>query len=95
MAKLKTGRHTSALKEARKTEKRTARNTSVKSQIKTAVKRVEAAVKKSDAKAAQEQLNIAFSQWDKAAKRNVIHASAAANQKARLAKKVSSLSKAG
>ena len=33
MAKLKTGRHTSALKEARKTEKRTARNAAMKSKI--------------------------------------------------------------
>ena len=31
MAKLKTGRHTSALKEARKAEKRTARNAAMKS----------------------------------------------------------------
>ncbi|MDR1942317.1 MAG: 30S ribosomal protein S20 [Endomicrobium sp.] len=92
MAKLKTGRHTSALKEARKTKKRTERNISVKSKIKTSVKRVEAAVKKNDAKLAQEQLNIAFSQWDKAAKRNIIHKKASSNQKARLAKKVAALS---
>jgi small subunit ribosomal protein S20 len=93
MAKLKTGRHMSALKEVRKTEKRTERNASVKSKIKTSVKKVEAAVKKNDAKLAQEQLDIAFSEWDKAAKRNVIHKKAADNQKARLAKKVASLSK--
>ena len=35
MAKLKTGRHTSALKEARKAAKRTDRNYSTKSKIKT------------------------------------------------------------
>ena len=93
MAKLKTGRHTSALKEARKTKKRTVRNASVKSQIKTSVKKVESAIKKNDAKLAQEQLNKVFSEWDKAAKRNVIHKSAAANKKARLAKKVAALSK--
>jgi len=93
MAKLKTGRHTSALKEARKTKKRTARNVSIKSKIKTAVKKVEDAVKKKDAKLAQQELNTAFSEWDKAAKKNIIHKSAASNQKARLAKQVSALSK--
>ena len=93
MAKLKTGRHTSALKEARKTVKRTERNFAVKSKIKTMVKKVESAVKNKDAKLAQEQLNIAFSEWDKAAKRNVIHSKAAANQKARLSKLVSGISK--
>lgn len=93
MAKLKTGRHTSALKEARKAEKRTERNAALKSKIKTTVKRVEEAVKNNDAKLAQERLNTAFSQWDKAAKKNVIHYKAAANQKARLSKKVSALSK--
>ncbi|MCL1971574.1 MAG: 30S ribosomal protein S20 [Endomicrobia bacterium] len=93
MAKLKTGRHTSALKEARKAVKRTERNVTVKSKIKTTVKKVESAVKNKDAKLAQEQLNIAFSEWDKAAKRNVIHSKAASNQKARLSKLVSGMSK--
>ena len=68
MAKLKTGRHTSALKEARKAKKRTVRNTATKSKIRTAIKRVETAVKNNDVKVALEQLAVAFSQWDKAAK---------------------------
>jgi small subunit ribosomal protein S20 len=93
MAKLKTGRHTSALKEARKTEKRTERNISVKSKIKTTVKKVETAVKNKDVNLAKEQLNAAFSEWDKAAKRNVIHSKAASNQKARLSKLVAGISK--
>jgi len=93
MAKLKTGRHTSALKEARKAEKRTARNAAIKSQIKTAVKKVEAAIKKGDAKLALEQLKSLASQWDKAAKRNVIHKKAASNQQARLAKQVAKMGK--
>jgi len=91
MAKLKTGRHTSALKEARKAVKRTERNVSVKSKIRSVAKKVEAAVKNKDAKLAQEQLNTAFSEWDKAAKRNVIHYKAASNQKARLAKLVAGM----
>jgi len=93
MAKLKTGRHTSALKEARKASKRTERNAAIKSTIKTAVKKVETAVKNNDLKAAQEALKAVFSQWDKAAKKNIIHFKASANQKARLSKKVASLSK--
>ncbi len=91
MAKLKTGRHTSALKEARKTKKRTERNFAVKSKIRTMVKKVETAVKNKDVKSAQEQLSVAFSEWDKAAKRNVIHSKSAANQKARLSKIVAGM----
>lgn len=91
MAKLKTGRHTSSLKEARKTVKRTQRNVSVKSEMRTAIKKVEEAKKKNDKKAAQEALNKVFSQLDKAAKRNVIHYKAAANKKARLSKKVAAV----
>ena len=93
MAKLKTGRHTSALKEARKSVKRTERNAALKSKIKTSVKKVESAVKNKDAKLAQEQLNTAFSEWDRAAKKNIIHSKAASNQKARLSKLVAGLSK--
>jgi small subunit ribosomal protein S20 len=91
MAKLKTGRHTSALKEARKTVKRTVRNASIKSGIKTAVKKVEEAVNKKDTTAAAVELKKAFSAWDTAAKRKIIHYKAAANQKARLSKRVAGL----
>jgi small subunit ribosomal protein S20 len=93
MAKLKTGRHTSALKEARKTEKRTLRNNSVKSAIRTAVKKVEDLVKKNDLEGAKAELSKLFSVWDKASKRKVVHKKAADNQKARLSKKVAKLSK--
>jgi small subunit ribosomal protein S20 len=92
MAKLKTGRHTSAIKQSRKSKRAELRNQSVKSKIKTLVKKVEEAVSKKDKKLAQELLNIAFSEWDKAAKRNVIHSNAASNQKARLSRLVGSLS---
>ncbi|MCA6079611.1 30S ribosomal protein S20 [Candidatus Endomicrobiellum agilis] len=91
MAKLKTGRHTSALKEARKTIKRTARNSAIKSKIRTSVKKVEEAVRNKDAKAAQEQLTVVFSEWDKAAKKDVVHFKAASNQKARLSKLVAGM----
>ncbi|MDR2708815.1 MAG: 30S ribosomal protein S20 [Elusimicrobiota bacterium] len=93
MAKLKTGRHTSALKEARKTVKRTARNSSVKSSIRTAVKKVEDLIKKKDVQGSLDALRNVFSVWDKASKRNIVHKKAASNQKARLSKKVSAISK--
>ncbi|MHB9154410.1 MAG: 30S ribosomal protein S20 [Endomicrobiales bacterium] len=91
MAKLKTGRHTSALKEARKAIKREERNQSQESRIKTLAGKVESAVASKDKKLAQDLLKTAFSEWDRAAKKNVIHVNAANNQKARLAKLVSSL----
>ncbi|MDR3275219.1 MAG: 30S ribosomal protein S20 [Endomicrobium sp.] len=93
MAKLKTGRHTSALKEARKAEKRTERNTAVKSKIRTSIKRVEIAVKNNDVKTAQNCLTVAFSEWDRAAKNNVVHYRAASNQKARLSRLVAGIKK--
>lgn len=91
MAKLKTGRHTSSLKEARKAVKRTERNVNTKSKIKTMSKKVELAVKAKDVEGAKKALKVAFSEWDKAKKKNVIHKNAASNQKARLSKLVASL----
>ena len=91
MAKLKTGRHTSAIKQNRKANKNEIRNMSVRTKIKTLVKKVENAVAKKDKKLAQDLLKTAFSEWDKAAKRNVIHFNAASNQKARLSRLVNSL----
>ncbi|MDR3071173.1 MAG: 30S ribosomal protein S20 [Endomicrobium sp.] len=93
MAKLKTGRHTSAIKEARKAKKRTARNSSIKSKIRTSIKKVEESVKGNDIKVASERLATAFSQWDKAAKKNIVHHKAASNQKARLSKLVAGMKK--
>ncbi|MDR0485978.1 MAG: 30S ribosomal protein S20 [Elusimicrobiota bacterium] len=88
MAKLKTGRHTSSLKEARKAKKRTDRNVSVKSKIKTIIKKTKAAAANKDLPLAQDLLKSAFSELDKAAKKNVIHYKAAANKKARLSKAI-------
>ncbi|MDR0956272.1 MAG: 30S ribosomal protein S20 [Endomicrobium sp.] len=91
MAKLKTGRHTSAIKESRKAERRAKRNVAIKSKIKTMVKKVETAVKNKDIKVAEEQLAVAFSEWDRAAKKNVVHFKSASNQKARLSKLVAKI----
>jgi small subunit ribosomal protein S20 len=93
MTKLKTGRHTSALKEARKAEKKTKRNSSIKSKIKNTIKKVEDAIKKNDVKVALKQLTIAFSELDKSAKKNIVHSKVASNQKARLSKLVAKLKK--
>lgn len=90
MAKLKTGRHTSALKELRKSKKRAERNKSLKSKIKHLVKKVEGAVAKKDFQLASSVLKTAFSEWDKAVRNNLIHKNASANQKARLSKLVHS-----
>jgi small subunit ribosomal protein S20 len=91
MAKLKTGRHTGALKENRKSKSRTLRNTSQKSSLHTLMKKIEAAVVKKDEAAVKGFLKIAFSALDKAARCNVIHKNKAANQKARLSKLVRSI----
>lgn len=89
MAKLKTGRHTSALKEARKSKKRQQKNISVKSKIKTVIKKVIAACESKNFEAAKSALNEAFSVIDKAAKKKIIHKNTAARRKAKISKKVS------
>lgn len=92
MAKLKTGRHTSSLKERRKAVKRTEHNTSLKSRIHTLIKKFEEAAKK-DATQAQALLKTVFSELDKAARKNIIHKNLASNQKARLSKLIAGKSK--
>ena len=94
MAKLKTGRHTSALKERRKAIKREAQNTSVKSMLRTLIKKVEAAVAKKDVDLAKGLLKESFEAWDKAARRDIVHKNAAANKKSRLSKLVASIAPA-
>jgi small subunit ribosomal protein S20 len=93
MAKLKTGRHTSALKEARKNAKRRIQNTAVKHSLKTISKKIETAIQNKDLKTAKELLNEAFSKFDKAAKTNCIHKKKADRKKAQLASKLSSIEK--
>lgn len=91
MAKLKTGRHTSGLKELRKNIKRNKQNTSKKTLLKTLAKKVVSAVENKDKEKATKILNDAFSAFDKAAKTNTIHANKAARKKSQLAKKVADL----
>ena len=92
MAKLKTGRHTSALKASRQAVRHAEHNLQVRSKIRTLARKVEAAVAAKDAKSAKALLNEAFSAWDKAAKTGVIHSRAASRKKSRLAGRVGRLS---
>jgi len=94
MAKLKTGRHTSALKAHRQEERHAEANIQVRSRIRTVARKVEAAVTGKDAKAARAFLNEAFSLWDKAAKHGVVHWRAASRKKSRLAERVGRLESA-
>ncbi|MEA3306369.1 MAG: 30S ribosomal protein S20 [Elusimicrobiota bacterium] len=91
MAKLKTGRHTSAIKALRQSEKSAAKNRGVKARIKLAVKELDSLIAEQEMEAAQKVLPKIHSLLDKASKKGVIHANAAAKKKSRLstrAKKV-------
>ena len=94
MAKLKTGRHTSALKAHRQSETHAEHNLQIRSKIRTLARRVEAAVAGKDAKAAKALLSETFSAWDRAAKTGVIHSRAASRKKSRLAARVDGLAAA-
>jgi len=93
MAKLKTGRHTSGIKEARKAKARYRRNTAIKSKIKTLIKKVHTACEAKNFEAAKKVLNEAFSSLDKAVKKNIIHKNTAARKKAGISKKIANLTK--
>ncbi|ACC97760.1 ribosomal protein S20 [Elusimicrobium minutum Pei191] len=89
MAKLKTGRHTSALKAQRQAEKRTSRNKGLIKTVRVTTKEVRAQVATKDTKAV-ETLKKAVSAADKAAKKGVIHWKTAARKKSKLTKLVNS-----
>jgi len=91
MAKLKTGRHTSAIKAHRQSVTHAAHNLQIRSKIRTIARNVEQAVAAKDAKTAKTLLDEAFSVWDKAAKTGVIHWRAASRKKSRLAGRVDSI----
>ena len=85
MAKLKTGRHTSAIKAQRQAEKRTSANKGLIKKVRLATKTVNASAT-TKAATPKEELKKAESCIDKAAKKNVIHWKTAARKKSRLAK---------
>ena len=85
MAKLKTGRHTGALKAARQAHTHMLRNRAVKKNIRSLAKEfVEAAGAKNMGKISALTSQVS-SAWDKAAKTGAIHWKAAARKKSRLA----------
>ncbi|MDR1052472.1 MAG: 30S ribosomal protein S20 [Endomicrobium sp.] len=91
MTKLKTGRHTSSIYESKKSKKRNKLNSILKKKIKKAIKAIKKSVENKDIKTAVEQLPIAFSKLDKAAKKHVIHNNTSSRQKAKLSKLISKI----
>jgi small subunit ribosomal protein S20 len=91
MAKLKTGRHTSALKAHRQSERHADHNLQIRSAIRTIARKVESAVVAKDVKTAKTLLGAAFAAWDKAAKTGIVHWRAASRKKSRLASRVNNL----
>ncbi len=91
MAKLKTGRHTSAIKAARQAEKRKIRNRALKKTSREAAKVVLDSIEKKDVAGAQKSLNAASSALDKARKKGIVHWKTVARRKSRLATRVAKL----
>lgn len=87
MAKLKTGRHTSAQKAHRQSERRAFRNKGIRKRIRAVAKDFLDAVERKDAEAVRKLTPKVASLWDKAAKTGVVHWKSAARKKARLAEK--------
>lgn len=74
----------SAIKELRKTKKRTSRNRSTKNNIKDALKKVTKALQSKNIEAARAAAVAAVKILDKAAQKNIIHKNKAARKKSRL-----------
>ena len=91
MAKLKTGRHTSAIKAWRKSEKLASKNRGVKIKIRDITKDFVALTVKKDIENTQKLLPKAYSLLDKAAKKGTIHWKAAARKKSRLAARIKAI----
>jgi small subunit ribosomal protein S20 len=83
--------HKSALKRARQNEIKRIRNRSVKTRVKKVVKNIRLAVKEGSSDTAAEQMNMAKSVIDKAAKKGVIHKKTAARKISRLSKRVKAI----
>lgn len=92
MAKLKTGRHTSAIKAFRQSETRARHNRFILKKIREVAKKIELAISGKKKSEAEKLLPACFSAWDKAAKVGVIHQNAASRKKARLSARVAQIS---
>ncbi len=82
-------RHKSAVKRVKTNMRSQKYNTHYKSMLKTAVKRL---LEMTDKEQANAELKKTYSLLDTLARKNIIHQNKAANQKSRLAKRVSVLS---
>ncbi|HUW22803.1 MAG TPA: 30S ribosomal protein S20 [bacterium] len=91
MVKLKSGRHTQALKSQRQDKKRHLRNVAVKTKIRTIAKKVETAVVQGKPEEAKKIFLQAMKELDKAASKNIIPKRRASRKKSRLAKKINTL----
>lgn len=81
----------SAKKRVRQTETRTLRNKNRRSSMRTAIRKLGEAIEAGDKATAQTQLIATQKLIDKAAKANILHANNAANQKAKLARRVNAM----
>jgi small subunit ribosomal protein S20 len=82
----------SAIKRARQEKRRNVRNTAVKSRVTTFEKKLTAAIKGKDSKAAQAALVSFMSEIDKAAQKGVVHFKRAARRVSSLSRQVATLS---
>ena len=82
----------SQMKRNRQTIVRHERNKQTRSALKTSLKKFRTAVEAGEASAADEAFRAASKDLDKAASKGVVHANYAANKKARMAKRLQSLS---
>lgn len=84
MAKLKTGRHTSSLKEVRKANRRRWANVAAKTVTRDLTKQLRAAIAAKDAAQVKTLLPKAMSSWKKMGNRHTVHPANAARKIARL-----------
>ncbi|MBL0058082.1 MAG: 30S ribosomal protein S20 [Elusimicrobia bacterium] len=86
MAKLKTGRHTSSLKEVRKANRRHWANAAAKTGARDVAKELRAAIQAKDAAKVKELLPQAMSSWTKLGNRHTIHPANASRKIARISR---------
>lgn len=86
MAKLKTGRHTSALKEVRKARRRRWANAAARNTARTLAKQLNIAIAAKDAAKVKDLLPKTMSAWKKLGNRNTVHHANASRKIARLSK---------
>jgi len=81
----------SAIKRARQNPKRRARNRMVRSRTRTYAKRANATIATGDRARAEEDVQVAVRELDRATQKGVIHRNNAARRKSRLMKKLNAL----